>query len=46
MEIGALFCFENHWIGFYMIGTSVMKDLKQFKSEDTPIIRMSNIHSL
>ena len=46
IEISALFCFANHWIGFYTIGTSVMRDLKQFKSEDTPIIRMSNIHSL
>ena len=27
IETSPLICFANHWTGFYMIGTSVMKEL-------------------
>ena len=28
METSPLICFVNQWIDFYMIGTSIMKELK------------------
>ena len=29
IEASPLICFANQWTGFYMIGTSAMKELKQ-----------------
>ena len=29
METSPLICFENQWTSFYMVGTSVMKELKK-----------------
>ena len=29
METGQLICKANHWTGFYMVGTSVMKELQK-----------------
>ena len=35
METSPLICSANQWTGFYMIGTSVMKELK-LKTEIYP----------
>ena len=32
-ETSPLICSPNHWTGFYMIGTSVMIDLKKNKQK-------------
>ena len=36
-------CSANHWAGFYMIGTSVMKELKA--NIETPDLCVKYVHS-
>ena len=43
MEISPLICFANQWTGFYMIGTSVMKELIGFYMIRTLIFEQLSI---
>ena len=45
METRSLICRANQWTGFYMIGTSVMKELKITLSA-SPHTHTIHIHSL